>query len=229
MKNRFLGEADAYLFLIVAVIVHCAVVTGSHFGGPRLALGAIILLTPLAVGLMLRKPSPELEPPPERPRSLSRHPQRLLVVANETVAGATLMEEVRSRVNEGTEVMVVCPALNSRLRHWTSDEDSARTLANGRLEESLEHLTATGIEARGHVGDADPLQAIADALREFEADEIVISTHPPDCSHWLERNITDRVRRLFALPVTHVVVDLEADAAAQGAAVDTAAQEAAVA
>jgi hypothetical protein len=227
MKNRFLGEADAYLFLIVAVIVHCAIVTGAHFGGHRLALGAIVLLTPLAIGLVLRKPSPELEPPPERPRSA--HPQRILVVANETLAGPTLMEEVRGRLHNETQVLVVCPALNSRLRHWTSDEDSARTLAHGRLEESLARLAAAGVEARGCVGDADPLQAVADALREFDADEIVVSTHPPDRSHWLERNITERVRRLFAIPVTHVVVDLEADAAAQEAALETAAQEAAVA
>jgi GABA permease len=227
MKNRFLGEADAYLFLIVAVIVHCAIVTGAHFGGHRLALGAIVLLTPLAIGLVLRKPSPELEPPPERPRSA--HPQRILVVANETLAGPTLMEEVRGRLHNETQVLVVCPALNSRLRHWTSDEDSARTLAHGRLEESLARLSAAGVEARGCVGDADPLQAVADALREFDADEIVVSTHPPDRSHWLERNITERVRRLFAIPVTHVVVDLEADAAAQEAALETAAQEAAVA
>jgi hypothetical protein len=227
MKNRFLGEADAYLFLIVAVIVHCAIVTGAHFGGHLVAIGAIVLLTPLAIGLVLRKPAPELEPPPERPRSA--FPRRILVVANETVAGETLMEEVRGRVRNETEVMVVCPALNSRLRHWTSDEDSARAVANGRLEESLARLAASGVEAHGRVGDGDPLQAIADALREFEADEIVISTHPPDRSHWLERNITDRARRLFALPVTHVVVDLQADAAAQQAALDTAAQEAAVA
>jgi hypothetical protein len=125
--------------------------------------------------------------------------------------------------------MVVSPALNSRLRHWTSDEDSARKVAQGRLEASIERLAESGVEARGCVGDGDPLQAIADALREFDADEIVISTHPPERSNWLERNITERARRLFALPVTHVVVDLEADAAAQQAAVETAAQEAAVA
>jgi hypothetical protein len=227
MKNRFLGEKDAYLFLIVAVIVHCAVVAGAHFGGPQLALGALVLLTPLALGLILHKPTPELDPPPERPRSA--HPRRILVVANETVAGVPLMEEVRTRVANGTEVMVVCPALNSRLRHWTSDEDSARAIAHGRLQESLERLAATGVEARGHVGDADPLQAIADALREFPADEIVVSTHPPERSNWLERNVTERARRLFALPVTHIVVDLHAEAAAQQAAIDAAAQEAAVA
>ncbi|HEV8687661.1 MAG TPA: universal stress protein [Gaiellaceae bacterium] len=217
MKNRFLGEADAYLFLIVAVIVHCGIVVGAHFGGPRLALGAIVFLTPLALGLVLRKPAPELEPLTELPRSTN--PRRILVVANETVAGEALADEVRARVRDETEVMVVCPALNSRLRHWTSDEDPARTAAQDRLQASLERLAETGVDARGLVGDADPLQAIADALRDFGADEIVISTHPPERSHWLARNITERAQRLFGLPVTHVVVDLEVDAAAQEPAV----------
>jgi GABA permease len=210
MKNRFLGEADAYVFLLVAVIVHCGIVAGAHFGGPRLVVGAIVFLTPLAVGLILRKPAPELEPLPDRPRAVD--PRRILVVANETVAGEALADEVRTRAGNGTEVLVVCPALNSRLRHWVSDEDSARVRAQARLQASLERLAESGVEAQGRVGDGDPLQAIADALREFDADEIVISTHPPERSHWLARNITDRAQRLFALPVTHVVVDLEADA-----------------
>lgn len=212
MKNRFLGEADAYVFLLVAVIVHCGIVAGAHFGGHLVALGAIVVATPLAAGLILRKPVPELEPIPDVPRS--ENPRRILVVANETVAGSALTDEVNSRVRTGTEVLVVCPALNSRLRHWVSDEDSARSRAESRLRASIDRLQQSGVSARGQVGDSDPLQAIADALREFNADEIVISTHPPERSHWLARNITERVQRLFALPVTHVVVDLESEAAA---------------
>jgi hypothetical protein len=71
---------------------------------------------------------------------------------------------------------VVAPALNSRLRHWISDEDVARRAAEERLAFCLERLTRAGLEARGVVGDADPLQAIADALYDFAANEIVIAT-----------------------------------------------------
>jgi nucleotide-binding universal stress UspA family protein len=212
MRNRFLGEADAYVFLLVAVIVFCGIVAGSHVGGNRVALGAIVLLTPLAAGLILRKPVPEVGPIHELIRT--ENPRRILVVANETVAGSALTDEVSSRARSGAEVMVVCPALNSRLRYWLSDEDPARARAQARLQASIDRLQAIGVVAHGHVGDSDPLQAIADALREFEADEIVISTHPADRSHWLARNITERAERLFALPVTHVVVDLEREAAA---------------
>jgi GABA permease len=205
MKNRFLGEADAYVFLLVAIIVHCGIVIGAHYGGPLLAFGAIVLLAPVALGLILRKPA--LEPEPLRELAPSTDPKRILVVANETVAEETLAEELRARAHSGTEVLVVCPALNSRLRHWTSDEDAARTAAESRLDASLERLAVAGVQARGHVGDADPVQAIDDALRTFDADEIVLSTHPPERSHWLARNITERAQRLFGLPVTHIVVD----------------------
>ena len=69
---------------------------------------------------------------------------------------------------------------------------------------------ATAFQAEGEVGDGDPLQAIEDALRTFGADEIVISTHPEGRSHWLERNVVGAARDRFAVPITHVVVDLDA-------------------
>jgi hypothetical protein len=93
---------------------------------------------------------------------------------------------------------------------WTSDEDGARAAAQQRLDTSLAQLRQEGIQASGEVGDADPLQAIEDALRTFTPDEIVISTHPEGRSHWLERNVVGAARDRFDVPITHVVVDLEA-------------------
>jgi len=87
----------------------------------------------------------------------------------------------------------------------------ARAAAQERLEKSLAQLAAAGVEARGEVGDGDPLQAIADALRTFGADEIIISTHPEGRSNWLERGIVEHARERFAVPITHVVVDLAAE------------------
>jgi hypothetical protein len=72
-------------------------------------------------------------------------------------------------------------------------------------------MRAVGLDARGEIGDGDPIQAIEDALRTFRPDELIISTHPEGRSHWLERGVVERARERFALPVTHVVVDLEAD------------------
>jgi hypothetical protein len=138
-------------------------------------------------------------------------PRRILVVANETVVGAVLHALIRERAgDDGAEVVVVAPALNSRLRHWTSDVDAARRGAEARLARCLERLAELGIEARGWVGDAEPLQAIADALELFPADEIVLATHPEGRSHWLERDLVRRARDRHPLPVRHVVVDLAA-------------------
>ena len=100
------------------------------------------------------------------------------------------------------------------MRHWASDEDGARAAAQERLDASLAQLRRDGVQAEGEVGDGDPLQAIEDALRTFGADEIVISTHPEGRSHWLERNVVGAARDRFDVPITHVVVDLEAAASA---------------
>ena len=62
---------------------------------------------------------------------------------------------------------------------------------------------------RDVVGDGDPLVAVDDAVRTFGPAEIVISTHPPGKSNWLERGVVEKARERFAVPITHVVVDLE--------------------
>jgi hypothetical protein len=138
--------------------------------------------------------------------------RHILVIANETVGGGALRDEIHKR-SEGyrEQVLLVCPALNSPIRHWASDEDPARAAAQERLSASLGALRELGIEARGEVGDGDPLQAMEDALRTFGADEIILSTHPPGRSHWLEKKVVERARERFAVPITHVVTDLRAE------------------
>jgi GABA permease len=134
---------------------------------------------------------------------------RVLVVANETVGGAELMDAIGERARSGrTRFLVVCPALTSRLRTWTSDEDGARSAAQRRLETTLARLASAGIEAQGAIGDLDPLVAMEDAVRTFHPDEIVVSTHPEGRSNWLERGVVAAARERFDLTVTHVVVDL---------------------
>lgn len=136
--------------------------------------------------------------------------RRILVVANETLAGQELLQAIdgRMRGNE-SEVLVVCPALTGRLRHWFSDVDRAIANASQRLDASLAALAKLGVAAEGRTGDADPVQAIEDALRLFQADEIIISTHPPGRSNWLESGVVERTRQRFGLLVTHVIVDVE--------------------
>ncbi len=133
--------------------------------------------------------------------------QRLLVVANRTCPCQLLIDEIARRADpapEGT-VRIVAPALNSRLRHFVSDVDDAVGQAGERLAEAVAALAEAGIRAEGVVGDADPLTAIEDELVRFEAQELVISTHPAGASNWLERGLIERARERFEVPVVHVV------------------------
>ena len=54
---------------------------------------------------------------------------------------------------------------------------------------------------------------LIDAVFEHRPDEIIISTHPPERSRWLEHGVVAKAREEIELPVTHVVVDLQAEAA----------------
>jgi hypothetical protein len=132
------------------------------------------------------------------PRTKSR---RTLLVANEVPSRAAVEE-----LTDGSGVLVVAPALNSRLKHWLSDEDDARRRAADRLALSLERLASGGIDAQGWVGDPDPVQAIDDALHLFPAERIVVATHPDSRSNWLERDLLARARQRFALPIRHLEV-----------------------
>jgi hypothetical protein len=210
MRNPLHSEAEAFRFLIAVIVAAVLIVIGSAIDvwvGVAVTIAALVGL----VWWLKQEPIPGVADP--LPRVASSSPpgaHRILVVANETVGGEALMETLAGLAQPSTEVLVVAPALTSRVRHWTSDVDGARSDAEERVRASVERLSAQGFAARGEVGDHDPLVAIEDALRTFGADEIVISTHPPGRSHWLEQDIVEHARERFTPPVTHVVVDLGA-------------------
>ena len=218
MRNPLRTEAEAFSFVLVVGALFLAVALAAVLGGGDVALAVFLALAlGVAAGLYLRSEPKTSEPAIwERRRGDER--RRILVVANETVAGSALRVEILRRAGrDDADVLVVAPALNTRLRHWTSDEDRARAEAQERLDASLAALAQAGVSARGQVGDDDPMQAIDDALRTFGADEIVISTHPPGRSNWLERDLIAHARERFGCPITHVVVDLEHERARSAA------------
>lgn len=136
--------------------------------------------------------------------------QRILVVANRTCPCPGLHDFVHEHTSQRpAEITVVAPALNSRLRHYLSDTDDARTLAAARLADAIEHLERDGVTVFGVVGDAEPLQAIEDALADFPADAIVLSTHPAGTSHWLERGLIEKVNERLDVPVHHYVSEYD--------------------
>jgi hypothetical protein len=102
-------------------------------------------------------------------------------------------------------VLVISPSVPAtRLQLIASDTDAARHEAQERLERSLAALGAAGISASGMRGDEDPVQAAADALHHYAADEIIVSTLPPGASRWIERDVVGALRERVDVPVAHV-------------------------
>jgi hypothetical protein len=136
--------------------------------------------------------------------------KRTLVISNETLMGRELREELLRRGQPRPELRVVAPVLPSRTHYVTSDIDAELAEARRRLDDTLHWAHGEGFDAAGRVGgDTPPMTAIEDELRRFPADELVISTHPPGRSNWLETGLVERAREQLDIPVTHVVVDLE--------------------
>ncbi len=87
---------------------------------------------------------------------------------------AAIADPGRPQAEGGDTVLVVAPAVSSTLDRWTSDLDRARFESQRVLAVSVATLIAAGVEARGQVGDEDPIQALEDALRSFAAVEVVV-------------------------------------------------------
>jgi hypothetical protein len=169
VKNPLRSEAEAFQFLLGAVVYFAAIAIAGVIN-EWAGLAVFVVLTSAVVVWWLR--ARRLEVPAQQAPVHRGGPdeRRILVIANETVGGGPLLERIRERSSGyTTQVLVVSPALNTPLRHWASDEDPARELARERLDRSLARLKQNGIEARGEIGDGDPLQAIEDALRTFGA------------------------------------------------------------
>jgi GABA permease len=208
LKNPFRSEADAYRFVWLTLGYFALIVIGALINR-WLGLGVFVVESAAVVWWLFLRGERE-QPVRQAPPPHAEGERRILVVANETITGRELLECIEKKsAGVQEQVLLVCPALNSPLRHWVSDEDDARAAAQTRLDTSLASLREAGVEVRGEIGDGDPIQAIEDALRTFAPDELIISTHPEGRSHWLERGVVTRAKERFALPVTHVVVDLD--------------------
>ena len=132
----------------------------------------------------------------------------MLVVANRTLASDELRSEIAERARDGAQVHLVAPILCSRVHYIASDIDRELRDARERLDDTLAWAREQGLDITGVVGDPNvALGAIEDELRRFGADEVLISTHPPKQSNWLETGIVTRLREELDVPVTHLVVE----------------------
>jgi GABA permease len=139
--------------------------------------------------------------------------ERVLVLANETVNGDELLDELRAIDRARKAVYQVCVPANpidtgQAMHHgavyiWEATTEAAQA----RLDRTLEILRGEGLHADGALGNYKPLKALADAVAEFHPDRLVICTHPEERSAWLRYDVVDRARETYDIPVTHVVVE----------------------
>jgi GNAT superfamily N-acetyltransferase len=135
----------------------------------------------------------------------------VLVVANETLGGAGLLAKVKEKAaasEDGLRVVVCVPRTNPRQGNIIYDE-AVFDAAQVRIDLARKILREEGIDAIGEVGDPDPYTATMDAIAEHHPDEVVISTYPAASSGWLRRDLIERISEATAIPVEHVVVDLD--------------------
>jgi hypothetical protein len=135
----------------------------------------------------------------------------VLVLANETIGGAELLDAIRERHKAGdARFFVVVP--QSKPRHGNVIYDEAvRDSAQVRVDLALAFMREEGIEGAGEVGDADPFNAAMDAIGHHGLDEIIISTLPATTSGWLRRDLPERLELETGLPVQHIVVDVDSE------------------
>ena len=135
---------------------------------------------------------------------------RLLIVTGAAVAEvAELPALIRSLVSAASEILVIAPVLPGRLQWLVSDTDRVRREADERLQAVTAHVEslAPTATATGAVGDETPLSAFADAVRRFRPHHILIALRAADHSAWQERQLVDRVREAFHIPITIFEID----------------------
>ena len=138
---------------------------------------------------------------------------RVLVLANQTVEGRELIDELRSIDQAGRAKYFVCVPANPIDTGTAMHEgavymwDATVQAAQERLDRTLTVLRSEGLDADGELGSFKPLKALEDAVAEFAPDRLVICTLPEELSGWLRFDIVERARETYALPVTHVVVN----------------------
>jgi hypothetical protein len=136
----------------------------------------------------------------------------VLVVANETLGGRPLIEAIQQRAAAEEDVrFVLCVPQTQPRAGYVVYDDTVFEAAQIRVDLALGFVRSEGIDAVGEVGDPDPYAATMDAVREYDPNEIIISTLPESRSGWLRRDLVDRIGQASGLPVAHVVADPDSE------------------
>ena len=135
----------------------------------------------------------------------------ILVVANQTIGGAKLLDLVKERAKQPETTFTLVVPMTRPRSGYVIYEEAVRDSAQVRLDLTLSYLSGEGVVASGELGDDDPYTAAIDAVEEYRPDEVIISTLPQSSSGWLRRDLIERIQDAAGVPVTHVVSDMDAE------------------
>jgi hypothetical protein len=210
MRMPVRSEQDAFFLVFLCTAVACASVLLGYLVAPLVGVAVIALA---ALGALLWELTSD---DPRRGSRLHDAEQagrevagghRILLIANATPIGKAVRDAiVASCPHPALEVLA--PVLQSRTHFLTTDIDRETEQARIRLSETLAWARSQGLRATGMIGDPiDPLAGIADELRRFDVDEVVIATHPLEQANWLEPGMLTSLRNELDVPVRHIVVE----------------------
>jgi hypothetical protein len=130
---------------------------------------------------------------------------RVLVVAHKTAATPALIAAVRERAAAGdASFTLLVPNAAHGLHRMVDAEDVDHSEADQIVALAVPLLEeAVGGPVESRVGDANPLDAIHDAVNADGFDEIIISTLPTRVSRWVKLDLPSKLSGL-GLPITVV-------------------------
>lgn len=185
---RIAGPAVAYLVLLV--LVAALWVKPPLLGWIGLAVVAVVAAALTAGAFVL---FPRMRRNVDAVSGTER--RRLLVLVDTTCPALEIRNSiVAALAGPEPEVFVVAPVLASPFHYLVDDDRAERGDAEARLVAVVDGLRAAGFDARGRIGDHDPVQALGDALAEFPAVEALVVTSAE--TNWLEHDLFERARQL---------------------------------
>lgn len=202
MYTKKLSESSAVMVAVrILWLAAITAIVAALFGGTA---GLVVLGAGLLAGLVIElRPDRSASHPlataaHEAPAHEGRH---VLVIANTALEGEALARELAGPA----AIDVLAPPLVSRTHLAVTDIDREMKEAHLRLNASLAWASDHGLSARGEVAETDAITGIADELRGFGADEVVVVSKAGEHSHVPEREL-ERLRADLELPVRAIAI-----------------------
>jgi hypothetical protein len=95
-------------------------------------------------------------------------------------------------------------------------QDTIDEQAKSDVESSIDAITATGHDADGSYTSGDPIDALAKAVRDRSANEVIVMTRPHVVAEFFHVDWSSRARRKLGVPVLHLIEHESLDAEAGG-------------